>query len=550
VRSAAAAPEAEGDGLGRGFSLASVAGKVEMTTKPLFLLLAVAVAGLSPVVGARESWAQPASQPDAPTQKAESRGERVARLERERLALRAEIAALRPDRAAQAGTVAPAVEARVAELERRVRELEAELAKLRADALRATAGTATPADAPGLEPADLFGQGGQVTAGRAFNPAISVIPDGVYYNDNRQGAAGEIASGAAGFHAHGLEEGGHAHGSLERGFNLRELEVSFSGSVDPYFDAWAILAVAGGEVEAEEAYVQTRKFVPGLQIRFGKFFSGIGYLNRQHPHQWDFVDQALPYDLLFGGQVNEVGVQVNWLPSLPFYTLLGFEALQGENAGVSQHLGPDTAPAFGDMAGPRLFTGFAKVAPEVGYAGTLQFGASVGRSRQHQELHGEEEVMEALEGPATFLGFDAVYRYDSGREWGVGDVTVQGEYFRRWKDLAFVGTDPVPSPGPALDFTQDGLYAQAVYGFAARWTAAFRFDVAGLVNSVEGEAGAASEASSRRYTANVTFNPTEFSRLRLQYTRGDFAAESGRETYNQVWVQFQVSLGAHGAHRF
>ena len=101
--------------------------------------------------------------------------------------------------------------------------------------------------------------------------------------------------------------------------------------MDPYFDVWAILAVGDGEIEAEEVYVQTRKFLPGLQLRVGKFYSGVGYINRQHPHQWDFVDQALPYELLLGGSINEVGVQVTWLPYLPFYTLLGFEALQGEN---------------------------------------------------------------------------------------------------------------------------------------------------------------------------------------------------------------------------
>lgn len=111
-----------------------------------------------------------------------------------------------------------------------------------------------------------------------------------------------------------------------------------------------------------------------------------------------------------------------------------------------------------------------------------------------------------------------------------------------------LGSEPVA--GPLRSFTQDGLYVQAAYGFAARWTAGFRFDVAGLTNRVAEEGATVTDESSRRLTANVTFNPTEFSRLRVQYTRGDFAAATGRETYNQVWVQFQMSLGAHGAHRF
>lgn len=243
-------------------------------------------------------------------------------------------------------------------------------------------------------------------------------------------------------------------------------------------------------------------------------------------------------------------MQVNWLPSLPVYTLVGFEALQGDNEGIAQHLGPETASFFLDRAGPRLFTGFVKVSPDVGYSGGLQFGASLGHSRLHQEQREGDAGTEALEGTTTFFGLDAVYRYDSGKQWGVGDVTLQGEYFRRSKDLGIVGLGSDAVAGPLLDFAQDGLYVQGVYGFAPRWTTGFRFDIAGLVNRVD-EAGATTGFdSSRRYTANVTFNPTEFSRLRFQYTRGDFAAVSGRETFNQVWLQFQMSLGAHGAHRF
>ncbi len=127
--------------------------------------------------------------------------------------------------------------------------------------------------------------------------------------------------------------------TAERGFSLREAEITFSGAVDPYFDVWAIFAVGGGEIEVEEGYFQTRKFLPGLQLRAGKFYSGFGYVNKQHPHQWDFVDQNLPYDLLLGGSLNDTGVQLTWLPSLPFYTQLGVEALQGENERFSAQLG-------------------------------------------------------------------------------------------------------------------------------------------------------------------------------------------------------------------
>ena len=45
----------------------------------------------------------------------------------------------------------------------------------------------------------------------------------------------------------------------------------------------------------------------------------------------------------------------------------------------------------------------------------------------------------------------------------------------------------------------------------------------------------------------LDFNPSEFSRIRVQ-----FAQDKSRQgiTDNQAFVQYQMSIGAHGAHQF
>ena len=50
-----------------------------------------------------------------------------------------------------------------------------------------------------------------------------------------------------------------------------------------------------------------------------------------------------------------------------------------------------------------------------------------------------------------------------------------------------------------------------------------------------------------RVSAMLTFNPSEFSTIRLQYdyTDPDFTANQ-----HALFLQFQYSLGAHGAHPF
>ena len=49
-----------------------------------------------------------------------------------------------------------------------------------------------------------------------------------------------------------------------------------------------------------------------------------------------------------------------------------------------------------------------------------------------------------------------------------------------------------------------------------------------------------------RWAAMLDWSPSEFSRLRLQYAQDD----SRRETDEQVFLQYIMTLGAHGAHRY
>ncbi|HSV63185.1 MAG TPA: hypothetical protein VLH83_07540, partial [Chthoniobacterales bacterium] len=58
--------------------------------------------------------------------------------------------------------------------------------------------------------------------------------------------------------------------------------------------------------------------------------------------------------------------------------------------------------------------------------------------------------------------------------------------------------------------------------------------------------------SRSRISADLTWYPTEFSKIRLQYNH-DFLEENdflaSREA-DSVFLQFEFILGAHGAHKF
>lgn len=435
---------------------------------------------------------------------------------------------------------------RMAELERRIERAEQAAADAAAAPATAAQRTAPTAATP---------EGGSVTAGNAFNPQISVILDGAYYRDDIGGDGSAVLSEAAqpSHVAHGEEE--HAHGTAtSNGFRLHGTELAFSAAVDPYFDASAYLAFeSGGEVHVEEAWLATRGLPSGLQLKGGRFLSDFGYLNNRHRHLWDFADQNLPYRGLLGDHgLQDTGLQLTWLPALPLYTRLGVELLQGDQERFAALVeDADRRADFGledARSGPRLVTLFAELAPDLGYDHALQIGASYVRGRQHQEIHDEEAPATGLAGDAELWGLDVVYRHDDPAAYGYGDLSVQAEYLRSIKKLTVSGGDGALL-GSARELTTDGLYVQGIYGFAPRWQAGLRYDVVGLTNDVDGSVQESLD-SSDRWTGAVTWTPTEFSRFRAQYSHSNILTETGSEAFDAFWLQFLISLGAHGAHSF
>lgn len=412
----------------------------------------------------------------------------------------------------------------------------------------------------------------QVGAGSGFNPQISLILDGVYFRDNKRGRSTEMVEHIDGIN-HGHEHEGHSHGALERGFNLRETELAFSATVSPHFDATALLAISQhGDVELEEAYFDTRSLPYGLKIRGGKFLSAIGYLNSQHPHAWDFVDQNLPYRTLLGDHgLNDTGLRLTWAPKTGnWYTQLGLELLQGKEQTFATG-GEDTPTGRADGAalaatsggalgatksGPRLMTVFAKFGPDLGNNHALQFGGWFARSNQLQEVHDHTEenpasLVHALEGKGKAWGLDAVYKYDTGGYGGKGNFKLVGEYLRLNKDLKIAFHEIGARVGQKRDFTQDGIVLQGTYGFLPHWQAGVRYDVTGLTNKLDGPAGNLWDKNkSDRWTFALTRQIDHFSLLRLQASRGNLWVEGAKENVNQIFLQYQHSLGAHGAHSF
>lgn len=436
-------------------------------------------------------------------------------------AMRQEIQALRE-----------AYEARLKALEQRLADAEARAAAPAAPAVQ-PAPAAVAAAAPEPTPAAPA----PTTAGNAngFNPAMSLILSGGFTRTSQD---------PGGFHISGFQLPQEAEiGPGDRGFNLGESELGFSASVDPWWRGAANIALAPDDaVSVEEAYVQTTALGHGLSLKMGRFFSGVGYLNPQHAHTWDFVDNPLAYQALLGGQYNDDGLQMTWLAPTDQFIELGLELGRGRS-----FPGGDNGRNGLGMAALTAHTG-----GDLGDSHSWRAGLSVLNARANGlGLVGTGADGQALD--STFDGRTRVWVADGVWKWAPnGNATrtsfkLQGEYLqsRRSGDLTPDGAETA-----AYRSTQSGWYLQGVYQFLPGWRLGLRTEQLDAGSPDYGaNAGlyALTGYSPRKNSLMLDYSASEFSRIRLQLAQ-DRSRQGAVD--NQLMLQYQMSLGAHGAHSY
>lgn len=104
--------------------------------------------------------------------------------------------------------------------------------------------------------------------------------------------------------------------------------------------------------------------------------------------------------------------------------------------------------------------------------------------------------------------------------------------------------DPETGEPVTDELSDTGLYSQVLWGFRHRWVAGARIDLAGG----DGAAADPLRDDRLRLSADLTFFPSEFSKFRAQYNLDDAQHAEGLE--HSVWLQVELLLGAHGAHKF
>jgi hypothetical protein len=346
-----------------------------------------------------------------------------------------------------------------------------------------------------------------------------------------------------------LQPGGHD--PSQRGFSIRNAELAMDGAVDPYFKGFANVVLTTDiedetEVELEEAFALTTSLPAGLQVKAGRFFAEFGRQNNQHPHAWAFVDQPLVLNRMFGSDgLRQNGFRASWLAPTSHFTELTIGVFngQGEDAYSFRYRGP-----AGEGGVERVY-GRATLDRSLDGLGDLLYVPRLATSLDLTDSQTLVLGTSAALGPnatggdtrSIVYGVDAFWKWKSPRaEAGWPFVTLQAEVLARSFEA---GADP--SAGLPEETLRDwGLYGQAQWGFHRGWVAGLRAEyVTG--NQGASPADRTQRPEETRISPNVTWYPTEFSKLRLQYNhlwRQDTADDDA------VWLQLEFMLGSHAAH--
>lgn len=388
-----------------------------------------------------------------------------------------------------------------------------------------------------------------LAAQRAAPPPAAVRASGAYMNMSFVGLTSAGVSTARDLDR--LEVGDHD--PRVRGFTIPNAELSLDGAVDPYFKGFVNIvhkldAQGTTGVELEEMYALTTSLPANLQLKVGQFFTEFGRQNPQHPHAWAFADASLVLGRIFGAEgLRGQGARVSWLLPTPVFAEASLTVLNSAGGTTSSFRSEESSTIHGGLPVdrgvqglgemlyvPRLSTSFDLTSSQ-----TLLLGASGAFGPNNTGPDAQTRI----------YGADVYWKWKSPRaSAGFPFVTFQSELLSRRYDAAsrIAALDGV-TVLPASVLKDVGGYAQVQWGIRPLLVAAVRAESVRNDDPIAAAFTATEREDRSRYSTNLTWFPTEFSKFRVQYNY-DHRAVMGNDS--SLWFQFEFMLGAHAAHKF
>jgi hypothetical protein len=399
-----------------------------------------------------------------------------------------------------------------ADYEKRIQALETQLQTLQTQSPAAPKTETTAAAPPAAEqqpvpqqpssqvPSGAQGAGGPGGAlpvyggaanSKVFNPDIAVIGDFL---------------GAAGVNKQ----------NPDPAFQMHETEVAFQAIVDPYARADFFLSFGQEGVDLEEGYITFPALPGGLLVKVGKMRAAFGKVNTLHNHVLPWTDRPIMTNNLVAGEdgINDAGFSVSRLIPNRWFFL----------EGTGQVYRGDSDEVFhSSKRGNLAYVGHLRGYQDITESTNIDLGVSYAHGHNPAGI------------PESELGqFQTTL-------WGT-DATIHWKPLKRAIYKSFVGrSEFVWSHREQPGGTQKalGYYFSGDYQFARRWVAGLRYDWSNQA--------ADAALTDKGQSALLTYLPSEFSEIRAQYRRTQYAVGP---VANELLMQVQFAIGAHGAHPF
>jgi len=304
-------------------------------------------------------------------------------------------------------------------------------------------------------------------------------------------------------------------------FDLRGVDIDFTGEIDNVARAYFNLAYHDDDVTLEEGYLEVFDLLPGkTDVKLGKYRVNFGLLNTIHPHALPQVDYPAVYRAYLGeeGYIDQgIGIAGSF-PSLwkaPFnYTLQVVNGKRHEHGDEDEEHGHEE----GDDEYRRL-----KDFDDIVYVGRLW------NEIKQSDDFGVNWGLSGLTGRFDDSGRSPRY-YLEGMDLSFIWYRCPNKNNRvRWQSEVFLSQVDDGSWESSY-----GLYSFIDYSFAPRWLAGVRYDYAQLP--------LASNDSVTEYSVYLTHQFSENNRIRLQFKNTD---RNYSKDSNYLWLQWVFTLGRH-----
>ena len=292
---------------------------------------------------------------------------------------------------------------------------------------------------------------------------------------------------------------------------MRESEVSFQAVVDPYARADLFISFNNDGVNVEEAFVTFLSLPWQTQAKVGKFKVQFGKINTLHLHVLPWVDEPLPFDdiLLSPDSWADEGISVSKVIELPGDTFSEVYAqiLRGSSTPLFE------APYKSDLT----YNGQYRLFRDFGDDHNLEMGFSYAYGHNGTSLTNTTALQNA----------HLVYRWRPLQGSPYRSFILRSEYFWSQREQ------------PDGKQNAQGFFVGGDWQLARQWFTGARYEFSDrAVNASLRDKGVA---------ATLTFLPSEFSLLRAEYRRREYAPGI---MANEGFLQIQFAIGAHGAHPF